>query len=58
MLVDIIENAKKEREELIEKGKLEAVKNLLEFGDSVEKIAKALKFPIEKVQKIKDELKI
>ena len=57
MLVDIIENAKKELEELIEKGKLEAIKNFLEFGDSVEKIAKALKLPIEKVQKIKNELK-
>jgi len=58
MLVDIIENAKKEREEIWEKAMIEAIKNLLEFGDSVEKIAKALKFPIEKVQKIKDELKI
>ena len=61
MLVDIIENAKKEREELIkkgiEKGKLEVARNFLEFGDSVEKIAKALKLPNEKVQKIKDELK-
>ena len=56
MLVDIIENAKKEREELIEKGKIEAIRNFLEFGDSVEKIAKVMKLSIEKIQEIKDNM--
>jgi predicted transposase YdaD len=62
MLIDMIENAKKEKEELfekgIEKGTLEAVKNLLNFGDSIEKISKVLKVPIEKVRKIKDEMAV
>jgi len=56
MLVDIIETAKKEKKELIEKGKLEAAKDFLEIGESVEKVAKTLKLPIEKVQKIKDDM--
>ena len=62
MLVDMVENAKKEKEEFfekgVEKGKLEAAQGLLEMGDSVEKVAKALKWSIEKVQTIKNELKI
>jgi len=54
MLVDMMENAKKEKEELIENAKIEAAQNLLEMGDSVEKVAKALKWSIAKVQKLKD----
>ena len=60
MLVDMIENAKKEREELIEKGvmkkAIEAAQNLLKMGDSIEKVSIAMELPIEKVQKIKDDM--
>jgi len=41
----------------IEKGKLEAAVGFLEMGDSVEKIAKALKVPVEQIQKLKDDMK-
>jgi predicted transposase YdaD len=57
MLVDIIENAKKEKESLLEKGKLEIAKNLLEMGLSVEQVSKGTKLPVEKLKKIKDILK-
>ena len=40
----------------IEKGKLEAARDFLEFGDSVEKVAKVLKLPLEKIKEIKDSL--
>jgi len=60
MLVDMIENAKKEKEELFEKGvmkkAIEAAQNLLKMGDSVEKVSIAMELPIEKVQKIKDDM--
>lgn len=62
MLVDMIENAKKEKKELLEKGieqgKYEAARSFLEFGDPVEKVAKVLKLSIERVQEIKDSLQI
>jgi predicted transposase/invertase (TIGR01784 family) len=74
MLVDIVENAKRERIELFEKGrekgveegiekgieksKFDVAQNLLKMGDSVEKVAKATKLPIEEIQKLKNDLKI
>jgi hypothetical protein len=60
MLVDIVENAKRERIELFEKGrekgKIEAAQNFLKIGESVEKVAKALELPIEKIQKLKNDM--
>ena len=40
----------------LKKALIEAIKKFLKIGDSVEKIAEAMEFPIEKVQKIKDEM--
>jgi predicted transposase/invertase (TIGR01784 family) len=62
MLTDMIENAKKEKEELIEKGKmekaLEAAINFLKMGLSVEQVAKGTGLTAERVQKAKDSIKI
>jgi predicted transposase YdaD len=57
MLVDMVENAKKEREKLVENTKIETAQNLLEMGDSVEKVSKAVDLPIEKIKELKDNLK-
>ena len=64
MLVDMIENAKKEKEELIEKGiekgkiekAIETAVNFLRMGLSAEQVSKGTKLPIEKVQELKDGL--
>ena len=52
---DIDEAKEVWREEGIEKGKIEVIKNFLEIGESVEKIAKATQFSVKKIQEIKDE---
>ena len=60
MLCDIIENAKAEREELIEQGvaqgkqegMIEAAKNMLAEGFPVELIARLTKLPKEDVERI------
>ena len=68
MLVDVLANAKnyeenlrkegeKRAEKKLEKERVETAKTLLEMGDSVEKIATVTKFSIEKVKKIKANLK-
>jgi predicted transposase YdaD len=61
MLTDMIENAKKEKEELIEKGKmekaLEAAINFLKMGLSVEQVAKGTGLTAERIQEIKDSIK-
>jgi len=43
-------------EEGEEKGMIKAIKKLLKIGNSVENVAKTMEYPIEKVQKIKDEM--
>jgi hypothetical protein len=57
----IQEGLEKGLEEGLEKGRLEkaieAAKNLLGFGDSIEKVSKVMDLPIEKVKEINDSLK-
>ena len=43
-------------EEGEEKGMIKAIKKLLRVGDSVEKVAKTMEMPVEKVQQIKDDM--
>ena len=61
MLVDIIENAKKEKKELIKKGKMEkaieTAVNFLKMGISVEQVAQGTELTVEQVMKIKETIK-